>query len=125
MSETKTTMTTRDALTAIINGNITKDISEWASAELSKLDARNEKRRNTVTKEQAANEALMTEIVNLLTDGAKVASAIASALSTEDRMISTQKASSLCRILVNRGILVCKDTHIKNKGSVKIYSLAE
>jgi hypothetical protein len=87
---------------------------------LAKLDERNEKRKNTKTKEQIANEGTMTAIVDYIkANGSQVASALGVALE-----ISTQKASALCKILVDGGELTVADKKIKGKGSVKEYSLA-
>jgi hypothetical protein len=51
-------------------------------------------------------------------DGAAVASEIGTILG-----ISTQKASALCRLLVSEGKVEAKEIKVKNKGSVKQYSL--
>lgn len=111
--------TTRQALVAIANGNITDEVKAWASAEIAKLDTKNEKRRNTPTKEQVANEGVMTSIVEYIkANGAKVASELGTALG-----ISTQKASALCKKLVDGGELTVTDKKVKGKGSVKEYSL--
>lgn len=112
-------MTNREGYTAIINGNITEAVKEWAQENLDKLDARNDKRKNTMSKTQKENEGTMTEILKLLTDGAAVASEIGTILG-----ISTQKASALCRLLVSEGKIEAKEIKVKNKGSVKQYSLA-
>jgi hypothetical protein len=53
-------------------------------------------------------------------NGASVASAIGSGLG-----ISTQKASALCKLLVDGGKLAVGEVKVKNKGAVKQYSLAE
>jgi hypothetical protein len=49
-----------------------------------------------------------------------VASDIAKAME-----ISTQKASALCKLLVDNGTLAVGDKKIKGKGTVKEYSLAK
>lgn len=111
-------ITNREGFTAVINGNITEAVKEWAQENLDKLDARNDKRKNTMSKTQKENEGTMTEILKVLADGAAVASEIGTALG-----ISTQKASALCRLLVNEGKLDVQEIKVKNKGSVKQYSL--
>lgn len=113
--------TNRDGFNAVINGNVDDEVKAWAMAELAKLDAKNDKRRNTKTKEQIANEGIMNDIVAYIkANGAQVASALANALG-----ISTQKASALCKILVDGGELTVADKKVKGKGTVKEYSLAE
>ena len=112
--------TNREVLTLVANGT-TNDITKaWAKEMLAKLDERNEKRKNTKTKEQIANEGVMNSIVEYIkANGSQVASALGTALG-----ISTQKASALCKILVDGGELTVADKKIKGKGSVKEYSLA-
>lgn len=112
-------MTNRDFLTAIINGKITANEIDFANAELAKLDKRNAKRRNTLTKEQKANEGVKVEIMAYITEHANaVASEIATACG-----ISTQKASALCRQLVESGAIVTEEVKVKGKGKVKGYSV--
>ena len=111
-------ITNREGFTAVINGNITEAVKEWAQENLDKLDARNDKRKNTMSKTQKENEGTMTEILKVLADDAAVASEIGTILG-----ISTQKASALCRLLVSEGKVEAKEIKVKNKGSVKQYSL--
>ena len=114
-------MTNREFYTAIIgNPNVADDLKTYAQGEIDKLDARNDKRKNTQTKAQKENEGIMTSILEHLANGSAVASEIGSALG-----ISTQKASALCKLLVNGGKLTVADVKVKNKGTVKQYTLAE
>lgn len=112
-------MTNREFYTAIIgNPNVADDLKTFAQAEIDKLDARNDKRKNTQTKAQKENEGVMTAIVDTITaNGSMVASEIGTALG-----ISTQKASALCKLLVDGGKLTVADIKVKNKGTVKQYS---
>ena len=111
-------MTNREFYTAIINSDLADDLKTYAQGEIDKLDARNDKRKNTQTKTQKENEGIMTSILDHLTNGSAVASDIATALG-----ISTQKASALCKLLVNDGKLTVTDIKVKNKGTVKQYTL--
>jgi hypothetical protein len=112
-------MTNREFYTAVLaNENINADLKAFAQSEIDKLDARNDKRKNTQTKAQKENEGVMDTIIDtLVTNGAMVASEIGSALG-----ISTQKASALCKLLVEGKRLKVEDVKIKNKGTVKQYS---
>ena len=114
-------MTNREFYTAIIgNPNVADDLKTFAQGEIDKLDARNDKRKNTQTKAQKENEGVMTAIVDTITaNGSMVASEIGTALG-----ISTQKASALCKLLVDGGKLTVADIKVKNKGTVKQYSIA-
>lgn len=115
-------MTEREFLTKVLAiEGIADDLKTHAEEGIAKLDARNDKRKNTQTKAQKENEGIMTAIVDHLTaNGASVASAIGTAIG-----ISTQKASALCKLLVDGGKLTVEDVKVKNKGTVKQYSVAE
>ena len=113
-------MTEREFLNAVLNSkDATEEMRTYATEGIAKLDARNDKRRNTLNKTQRENAEIMRAIVTLVTEkGAMVASAIASELE-----ISTQKASALCKLLVDNKVFVVSDVKSKNKGTVKSYSL--
>lgn len=112
-------MTNREFLNAIINGEVTDEVVAMAKAEIKKLDARNEKRRTTMTKEQVANEGVKAQIVEFIGDKtAVVASEIAQGVG-----VSTQKVSALCKQLVDEGKLTVADVKVKSKGSVKGYAV--
>ena len=113
-------MTNREFYTNIINGDINADVLAHATSELAKLDARNDKRRNTMTKEQIANEAIKKDIIGIVSNSAKTASEIASELS-----LSTQKVSALAKQLVDDGIFTKHEVAVKGKGKVLAYELAE
>jgi hypothetical protein len=115
-------MTEREFLTKVIAiEGISKDLADYANEGIAKLDARNDKRKNTQTKAQKENEGVMNAIVETLTtNGAMVASEVASAVG-----ISTQKASALCKLLVDGGKVQVADVKVKNKGTLKQYSIVE
>lgn len=115
-------MTEREFLNKVLAiEGISKELSDYATEGIAKLDARNDKRKNTQTKTQKENEGVMTAIVDHLTaNGADVASAIATAVG-----VSTQKASALCGLLVKNGTLTVADVKVKGKGTVKQYAVAE
>lgn len=111
-------MTNREFFNAIINSNVNSELIDFAKAEIDKLDARNDKRRNTLTKEQIANEQLKVQIVELIGGGSMIAKDIATALE-----ISTQKVSALCKQLVDNGTLAKGEVTVKGKGKVLSYSV--
>lgn len=115
-------MTEREFLNKVLAiEGISKELSDYATEGIAKLDARNDKRKNTQTKTQKENEGVMTAIVDHLTaNGADVASAIATAVG-----VSTQKTSALCGLLVKNGTLTVTDIKVKGKGTVKQYAVAE
>lgn len=112
-------MTEREFLTSILAvEGIATDLVDYATEGLAKLDARNDKRKNTKTKAQIENEGIMASILEVLATAPMVASEIASAVG-----ISTQKASALCKLLVDGGKVTVADVKVKNKGTVKQYTL--
>lgn len=119
---TMANMTEREFLTSVLAiEGIADELKDYANEGIAKLDARNDKRKNTMTKAQKENEGLKQTIVDTITaNGKMVASEIATVLG-----VSTQKASSLCSLLVKDGTLKVEDVKIPKKGTVKSYSLAE
>lgn len=115
----KKTPTQREVLTLVANGTANEVTKAWAEEMLAKLDERNAKRKNTQSPNQVANEGIKEQILATITaNGAMVASELGTALS-----VSTQKASSLCTLLVNENKLVMGERKVKGKGAVKEYSL--
>ena len=113
------TMTKREFYTAIKNGEIDEQVKLFASEELEKMDAVNEKRRNTLSKKAKENEPLLQQITDeILTEEPKTATDVAAILN-----VSVQKASGLLRRLVEDGKAVKVDVKIKGKGTHKGYTL--
>lgn len=117
--------TEREFMTKVLALNIEgadgEDIKEYARQAITKLDERNAKRKNTPTKAQKENAETMKKILELVSEkGAAVASEIGALLNT-----STQKASALCKLLVDNKVLGVRDLKIKGKGSVKQYFVIE
>ena len=120
-------MTKREFLNeviAVIDGTSEVDVlelKEFAKAEIVKLDERNANRSAKPTKAQIENKSIKEKILEVLsTEERMVASAIA-----EKVEISTQKASALCRQLVESKKLKVEDVKIPRKGKQKAYSILE
>ena len=112
-------MTKREFYTAIMNGEIDEQVKLFASEELEKMDAANEKRRNTLSKKAQENQPLLRQITDeILTDEPKTATDVAAVLE-----VSVQKASGLLRRLVEDGLATKVDVKIKGKGTQKGYIL--
>ena len=118
-------MTKREFLNeviAVIDGTSEVDVlelKEFAKAEIVKLDERNASRSSKPTKTQIENEPIKEKILEVLSTGERmVASAIAERLE-----ISTQKASALCRQLVESKKLKVEDVKIPKKGKQKAYMI--
>ena len=108
-------MTKREFYSAIKNAKIDEQVKLFATEELEKMDAVNEKRRNTLSKKAKENEPLLRQITNeILTDEPKTATDVADILG-----VSVQKASGLLRRLVEDGKAAKVDVKIKGKGTQK------
>lgn len=113
-------MTNREFYTAIINGTMTDEVKTHATEALKKLDERNQKRSSKPSKKQLENEPVKTAIIDYLAaHGGAVAADIAAEVD-----ITTQKASALCRQLVESGSLTVEEVKIPKKGKCKKYSIA-
>lgn len=114
-------MTKREFYTAIKNGKIDEQVKLFATEELEKMDAVNEKRRNTLSKKAQENQPLLDKIESeILTEEPKTATDVAAILN-----VSVQKASGLLRRLVEDGKAAKVDVKIKGKGVQKGYSKVE
>lgn len=114
-------MTNREFFTEIAaTESLPLAIREHAEGELEKMDKRNAARAEKPSKTALANEPIKTDILALLADGGKVAAEIGEALE-----ISVNKASALCRQLVEAGLLTVEEVKIPKAGKRKKYSLAE
>ena len=111
-------MTKREMFEAIVNGNITEEVKVMAQSEIEKMDARNAKRSSQPSTKQKENEPIKAEILTHIGDGT-TAKAIGEAMG-----ISTQKASALCRQLVESGKLTATEEKVE-KRKVKVYRLAQ
>lgn len=112
-------MTNREFYAAIAaSTNLSAELVEFATAAIAKMDATNEKRKNTPSKTAIANQPLLDRIVDeVLTVEPKTASDVAAVLE-----ISTQKASSLLRHLVAEGKAVKGEAKVAGKGKQCVYS---
>lgn len=116
-------ITLRQYHEAVISGNITDAIIAKARAEIAKLDATNAKRAEKAAEKAKENDPIKNAIYNLLVEkGAMVASEIGAALTTPEAEITTSKASSMCRQMVEERRLTVEDVKVKGKGKVKQYT---
>lgn len=117
------TMTSRELLTAIVDGKeLTAEHLAKAQEMLTALSKERKPSKADLEK-QAVNDALKAEIHALLIEkGAMIASDIVSALSTEERTLSVSKVSSMCRQLKDAEKVSVADVKVKGKGTVKQYT---
>ena len=110
-------MTKREFLQAVIKETANEELRAYAENEITKLDERNHARSSKPSKTQLENEPIKAAIVEFLTGKDwTVASVVGEALE-----ISTQKASALCRQLVDDNTLVETEVKIPKKGKQKAY----
>ena len=113
-------MTNREFYNAITNGTINDEVIDFAKAALEKLDATNEKRRNTPSKTAIENQPLIYEIVtSILSSEPKTATDVATVLG-----VSVQKASALLRAIVADGQATVTDVKVPKRGTQRAYSLS-
>ena len=123
-------MTNREFFVAVMkNENLPADLREHATAQLAKLDATNAKRAEQQSAKSRANEPLKQSIYSLLCEnGAMTSPDIAEALNkqgvttADGEEVSTFKASSMCRQMVEDGRLTVTEIKIPKKGKMKQYA---
>lgn len=115
-------MTNREFLNAVIALSTSEEITEHAKAMIASIDKRNSARTSKPSKTQLENAPIKEAILGIIAE----MNAEVSASELHERLnISVQKASSLCRQLVEEGKLSKGERKEKGKGLVKVYSLAE
>lgn len=109
-------MTNRDFYTTIINANINDEVTAFAKNALTKMDERNAKRAATPSKAQVENEPIKAAILEKM-ERPMLAAEIAELVG-----ISTNKASALCRQLVESGKMTSEEVKVPKKGKQKQYT---
>ena len=113
-------MTKREFYVAVSNGEMDEELMNYATAEIEKMDAANEKRKEKTSKKAEENQPLIDRIVNeILTTEPKTATDIAAVIE-----LSVQKTSALCRAAVAQGKAVQSEVKVPKKGNQKAYALA-
>ena len=113
-------MTIREFYKAVAASNASDEIKTFATEALAKMDEKNEKRRNTPSKTQIANEPIKQAILEALATTPRVASELATAME-----VTTQKVSALCRTLIAEGKITETEIKVRGKGKVKQYSIVK
>ena len=117
-------MTNREFLTAIANSTVLPtDLTDFAAEQITKLNARNEARKasSRPSKTAIANEPIKASIMAFLSQQSEPVIACTVA---EGVGISTAKASSLLRQLVESGKVVKSEVKIPKKGKTASYAVA-
>ena len=110
-------MKNRDFLNAIVNGNVTEEVVEFAKAEITKLDELNKKRRENPDKKtlekRAENEVLKEKVYAVLTENPTIAADVLAAVGED---VTVQKISSILRALVADGKAEAVAVKVPTKG---------
>ena len=113
-------MTKREFFVTVMEKVDDAELKLFAEQEIAKMDERNAKRKNSPSKKSIENEPIKEKIVEYLDGHDEFATASEIAEKIE---ISVQKASALCRQLVESGTLTSEEIKVKGKGKVKGYKI--
>jgi len=113
------TMTTREFYTAVINGSITEDVTSKAVELLAALDARNEKRKSTDTKEKKEAAARRELVFEFLKGGT---SALTRDQIAEGTGLEPSKVTGACSALVKAGLVTKSEVKV-DKARKVAYSI--
>ena len=111
-------MTNREFFNAVVNANISEEITAHATEQIEKLDTRNAKRSSKPSKAQLENEGIKDRILTTLENKAMFAAEIATELD-----ISTNKAAALCKQLADSGKIKVTEVKVPKRGKCKQYSV--
>lgn len=117
-------MTNREFLTAIANStSLSSDLTKFATEQIAKMDARNKVRKasSKPSKTAIANEPIKASIMEFLS---KQSEPVIACVIGEGVGITTAKASSLLRQLVESGAVVKSEVKIPKKGKTAAYAVA-
>lgn len=113
-------MTMREFMEKVISADISAEMTEYAQTAIAKMDAKNEKRKTTMNKNQEANVKIKAKIAETM-EAEKV---YTSAQISEFIGVSTAKVTALLMQMVKNGEVVKSEVKIKGKGKVNGYSKA-
>ena len=114
------TMTNREFFEAVQNGTINADVQAHATAEIEKMNARNEKRATTPSKTAVANEPIKLKIIEFLTEKNEQ---ILTSVIGEAVGISTAKASALCKQLSEDGKIAGEEVKVPKIGKRMVWKI--
>lgn len=112
-------MTEREFLTKVLaTKGIAQELADHATEGLAKLDARNDKRKNTPTKTQRENEPIARAILEALAGGAMLGVDLATAIGQ-----TVNKTNGVARNLINQGAIISTKVKVKGRGELTSYAL--
>lgn len=118
-------MTKREFYEAVINANMNEEMTNFANAELERMDAQNVKRREVEAEKRATKEAerapIREAIVAVITDEPKTATTLIDEAGVE---IKPQAIPHLLRDLVLNGTIEKATVKVEGKGKYVGYKRA-
>ena len=119
-------MTQREFYEAIVNANVSEEITAFATKSIETLDKRNETRREKAAEKAVAKEAekapIREAILAVITAEPKTASTLIAEAGVE---IKPQAIPSLLKPLIEDGVVFKADIKVKGKGTQRGYALTE
>lgn len=116
-------MTSREFFSAIAaTETLATELRAYATGEIAKLDARNTKRKNTLSKAAVENAAILDRLVAAMSDGkSRIAAELAEMVGT-----TPNKVTHICGEAVKNGRMVAVKVKspAKSGGKINSYSLA-
>jgi len=113
-------MTQREFFTAVVNANLSDEMTAHATAEIAKLDKRNATPSKAEREKAEQNNVLKAQILGILS-ALDEGEAVSAAFVAETIGVSVQKASALLRQICEAGLATQSEAKVKGKGKVKVY----
>ena len=120
-------MTQREFYEAVVNANVSEELTTFAQAGIEKLDKTNETRKVKTAEKAAAKEAekapIREAIYTVITTGeGKTASDLIAEAGVD---VKPQSIPSLLKPFVDEGKVIKTDIKVKGKGTVRGYARPE
>ena len=114
-------MTNRDFYTAVINANVSAELTDFAKSAIEKLDHKNENRKAKGTPTQRANTELKTQILDFMYENVN---RVYTAKELADNFgVVTQKISPLMKQIADTGTIDIFEVKDSKKNKVKGYKV--
>lgn len=119
-------MTQREFYEAVVNANVSEELTAFATEGIAKLDKTNEARKEKTAEKAAAKEAekapIREAIFAVITTEGKTASTLIEEAGVD---IKPQAIPSLVKPLIEAGKVIKTDIKVKGKGTVRGYAKPE
>ena len=120
-------MTYREFYTAVINAELSEEMTEFATAAIKKLDDKNANRKSTTgNPKKAENEKFKERIyedMNAEPNRIFTAKELSTLYTTDENEVTTQKISALLRQMAESGIVKVLEVKDSKKNKVKGYQI--